>query len=67
MKTLFTSLTLVFLSISLNAQYAIEPPKGYTNDIGNMISMLDNLKQRVERIVTKLDTKQTDFLLDDRC
>jgi hypothetical protein len=27
--------------------------------------MLDNLKQRVERIVTKLDTKQTDFLLDD--
>jgi len=56
--------TLVF-SLNINAQYKIEPPKGYTNDIGNMVSMLDNLKSRVERIVSNLNQEQTDFLLDE--
>ena len=56
--------TLIF-SLNVNAQYKIEAPKGYTNDIGNMVSMLDNLKSRVERIVSNLNQKETDFLLDD--
>ncbi|WP_411768661.1 DUF664 domain-containing protein [Winogradskyella sp. A3E31] len=47
------------------AQYTIEPPKGYSQDIGNMISMLDNLKGRVERNVSNLDVEGTDFLLDE--
>ena len=55
----------MFLSISTNAQNTIEPPKGYSHDIGNMISMLDNLKERVERNVTNLDQAGTDFLLDE--
>ncbi len=51
---------------SLLAQYKIKPPKGYTTEIGNMVVMLDNLKQRVERLVADLDQKGTDFLLDEK-
>ena len=57
-------LFLFFTSISF-AQYKIEPPEGYTQDIGNMISMLDNLKARVEQNVRNLDVEGTDFLLDE--
>jgi len=60
------SLLITFLSTScVFAQNEIKAPKGYTNDIGNMISMLDNLKQRVERNVANLDQEGTDFLLDE--
>jgi len=44
-----------FTTSHLFAQTEIKAPKGYTNDIGNMISMLDNLKKRVERHVVNLD------------
>ena len=66
MKTISTLLLFVIFSFSVQGQSSIiEAPKGYTNDIGNMISMLDNLKQRVERIVAGLSQEQTDFLLDE--
>lgn len=65
MKTIL-QLCVVFLMISqTNAQSTIEPPKGYTNDIGNMVSMLDDLKARVTRNVVNLTQEQTDFLMDD--
>lgn len=53
------------VSHSSFAQNEIKPPRGYSNDIGNMISMLDNLKQRVERHVINLNQEGTDFLLDE--
>lgn len=62
-KTLL--LVLLISSISTFSQ-TIKPPKGYSNDIGNMVTMLDNLKQRVERIVSNLSVEETDFLLDDQ-
>ena len=65
MKSVTTLLIFTILSVSVQAQNTIEPPKGYSNDIGNMISMLDNLKHRVERIVVNLNQEQTDFLLDE--
>lgn len=49
----------------VNAQYEVSPPKGYTHDIGNMVSMLDDLKGRVERLVVNLNEEQTDFLIDE--
>lgn len=56
----------IVLSTSLSfSQSEIKSPKGYSNDIGNMISMLDNLKKRVERQVRNLDQEGTDFLLDE--
>lgn len=65
MKSQYFFLLLMLVSVSTSAQYAIEPPKGYSHDIGNMVSMLDNLKERVERNVTSLDQEGTDFLLDE--
>ncbi len=64
MKHLYYLALLIF-SLSASAQYSIEPPEGYSHDIGNMISMLDNLKERVEQNVVTLDVAGTDFLLDD--
>jgi len=60
---------LVVLLISYSSIFAqqsiIETPKGYSDDIGQMVSMLDNLKARVERNVRYLDQEGTDFLLDE--
>ena len=66
-KKQFKILLLVTLLTSsyLFSQAEIKAPNGYTNDIGNMVSMLDNLKQRVERNVANLDQEGTDFLLDE--
>ncbi|WP_460218241.1 mycothiol transferase [Psychroserpens sp. MEBiC05023] len=65
MKQLSIVLLALFTSVCFS-QNTIEAPKGYSDDIGQMISMLDNLKQRVERNVKNLDQKGTDFLLDDQ-
>jgi uncharacterized damage-inducible protein DinB len=67
MKSKFFSFLLITaLSTSFSfSQSEIKAPKGYSNDIGNMISMLDNLKRRVERHVVNLDQAGTDFLLDE--
>ncbi len=65
MKTLIKITLALAFSVSTYSQAVIEAPDGFSNDIGNMISMLDNLKGRVERIVKNLDQEQTDFLLDD--
>ncbi|MEO9871055.1 mycothiol transferase [Ekhidna sp.] len=61
------SFTLIVLLIagSIHAQNVIKPAKGYSDDIGNMITMLDDLKGRVTRSVSNLDQTGTDFLLDD--
>lgn len=63
--TFYVAILCLGLSTTLNAQYEIKPPKGYSLEIGNMISMLDNLKSRVEQNVKDLDIKGTDFLLDE--
>lgn len=65
MKRLFFIFTLTLFSFNLNAQYEVKPPEGYTHDIGNMISMLENLKGRVIKLVYKLNKQQTDYLIDE--
>ena len=66
MKTKSLLLVLLISCTSIFAQKSvIEIPKGYSDDIGQMISMLDNLKARVERNVRNLDQEGTDFLFDE--
>ncbi len=65
MKNIFYSLILIFVASSIHAQYEIKPVKGYSNDIGNLVAMLDDLKGRVKRSVSNLDQEGTDFLLDE--
>jgi len=59
-----TLITLLFFGANINAQNIIKPAKGYSPNIGNTITMLDDLKGRVVRSVRNLDQKGTDFLLD---
>ena len=67
MKKRILYVGILFIGFAYNsyAQYAIKPEKGYSQDIGNMIAMLDNLKTRVENNVKDLDIEGTDFLLDE--
>lgn len=58
-------LCLFFNSAITLAQYEIKPPEGYTPNIGVMVSMLEDLKNRITEQVKDLDQSQTDFLYDE--
>lgn len=57
------SIVLLQSSYSVNAQ-TIKPVKGYSTQIGNIVSMLEDLKGRVTNSVVHLNETETDFLLD---
>jgi len=69
MKNLFRSLFCLtfclFISINIQAQNKIKAKKGYSPQIGVMISMLDDLKTRITNRVENLDQNGTDFLIDE--
>lgn len=54
-----------FISAGCLEAQTIKAPRGYSPQIGNLISMLDDLKQRITRSVERLDQEDTDFLLDE--
>lgn len=65
-KHLLTSIFLIaIVSFSTYGQTIIKPAKGYSTQIGNMVSMLEDLKGRVTQSVSDLTIEETDFLLDD--
>ncbi|WP_421763046.1 DinB family protein [Ekhidna sp.] len=66
MKKIFYSVTVLLFLGNAQAQSVIKPPKGYSENIGNMVTMLDDLKGRVTRSVANLDQEGTDFLLDEK-
>jgi uncharacterized damage-inducible protein DinB len=49
----------------IHGQYTIEPAEGYTPQIGIMVDMLEDLKDRITEQVKDLDQEQTDFLFDE--
>jgi len=55
----------VLLTTTLHAQNLIRSPKGYSPQVGAIVSMLDDLKKRVTNSVRNLSQQQTDFLLDE--
>jgi uncharacterized damage-inducible protein DinB len=44
----------------------IEPVKGYSPQIGTLVSMLNNLSDRVEQVVYSLNQDELDHLLDNK-
>ena len=54
-----------FLTVA-KAQYAIQPEEGFTPQIGTMVSMLEDIKNRITEEVEGLNQQQTDFLFDDQ-
>ena len=60
-----TSLLLLLLPIMLlNAQGELKSAEGYSPQIGLMVYMLEDLKDRITEQVKDLDQSQTDFLYD---
>lgn len=64
----FSTFILFFLVgtfTSVYSQNEIKPLKGYATQIGNIVSMMDDLKSRVTSSVVNLSETETDFLLDE--
>ncbi|MFK7925368.1 MAG: DinB family protein [Bacteroidia bacterium] len=61
--------TLVFATIILLSSFVqgqtIKPAKGYSTQIGTVVSMLEDLKGRVTSSVRNLTVEETDSLLDE--
>lgn len=61
------ALLITFFSLSLvNAQHEIKPEIGYTPQIGIMVDMLEELKDRITEDIRDLDQAETDYLFDDK-
>ena len=64
LKTKITSLLLLLPIILLNAQGELKSVEGYSPNIGIMVYMLEDLKDRITQQVKDLDQSQVDFLYD---
>lgn len=64
MKKALLGILLLTTTIAF-AQYEIKPLEGYSPNIGVMVSMLEDLKDRITEQVKDLDQSQTDFLYDE--
>ncbi len=64
LKTKVTSLLLLLPIILLNAQGELKSVEGYSPQIGIMVYMLEDLKDRITEQVKDLDQSQIDFLYD---
>ncbi|NNK76752.1 MAG: DinB family protein [Maribacter sp.] len=57
---------LCFATSFVHAQYEIKPKEGFTPQIGIMVDMLEELKDRITEDVRDLTLEETDFLFDDK-
>ncbi|MDT0539751.1 DinB family protein [Croceitalea sp. P059] len=64
LKTKASFLMLIVPILLLNAQGEFNSVEGYTPQIGQMVYMLEDLKERITEEVKDLDQSQTDFLYD---
>lgn len=68
MKSLKIKITFLFLLAPffiIYAQGELKPVEGYTPNIGLMVYMLEDLKNRITEEVKDLETTQVDFQYDD--
>lgn len=69
MKTLRKNASLLVLCFSIsfaNAQYEIKPEEGFTPQIGIMVDMLEDLKNRISEMTRDLNLEETDYLFDEK-
>jgi len=65
-KYLFAFIVVASLSFeNVIGQITIKPAKGFDTQIGNLVSMMDDLKIRITNKVENLNQDGVDFLLDD--
>ena len=65
MKTSKYFVLALLVSFSSYSQNIIKPEKGFTPQIGTLVSMLNDLSNRVERVTGNMTTDELDFLLDE--
>lgn len=65
LKIKITTLLLLLPIILLNAQGELKSVEGYSPNIGLMVYMLEDLKDRITQQVKDLDQSQVDFMYDD--
>lgn len=68
MKSIEKRVSLIVICFSVfivNAQYEIKPEKGYTPQIGIMVNMLEDLKNRISDMAKDLNQEETDYLFDE--
>ena len=63
MKNIFL-LLLCLVVITAKAQYKIKPKEGYTPQIGILVDMLEEIKDRISKDVEDLNQDEVDFLID---
>ena len=63
---LWGTLILVFSLAVVNAQYEIKPAEGYTTQIGIMVDMLEDIKDRITANISELSQEETDYLFDEQ-
>jgi len=64
LKTKITFLLVLLPLIFLKAQGELKPVEGYSPNIGMMVYMLEDLKDRITEQVKDLDQSQVDFMYD---
>jgi len=66
-KKKYFALIILCFSLSIaNAQYEIKSEKGYTPQIGIMVDMLEEIKDRIAEDIRSLNQVETDYLFDDK-
>ncbi len=65
-STLLYTLLLAFLVSITNAQYEIKIPEGYSPQIGAMVSMMEDIKNRITADVSELSQEEVDFMFDEQ-
>ncbi len=66
MKTLAKILVIFVMTVSVKAQNTIGPMDDYSSQVGTLVSMLNDMKNRVERTVKDLSVEELDYLMDDK-
>ena len=67
LRILFSCIALLLGSTTgLSSQNTISSKEGYSPQIGILVDMLDDLKNRITGNVRNLTQKETDFLLDEK-
>lgn len=66
MKTLAKLLVALVMSFSVNGQNTVGPMDDYSPQVGTLVSMLNDMKNRVERTVKDLTVEELDYLMDDK-
>ena len=66
MKSLLLTFSILIISTNISAQRTLSPAPGYDTQVGTIVSMLEDLKNRITQNVRNLDQEGTDYLLDDQ-